>query len=299
MEKVLITGGTGLVGSVLTHLLVSNGYEVAHLSRRPSNGGIRTFLWDVDKGIIEPEAISFADHIIHLAGAGVFDHRWTAAYKKQIIDSRVKSTQLLANAVSAATHLKTFVSASAVGYYGIDTRDQWMDESSAKGDGFLSEVTAEWEKAVAEISGMGIRTVILRVGIVLAEEGGALPQMATPVKFFVGSPLGTGKQYVSWIHIHDLAAAFIYALQSPMQGVYNAVASEPVTNATLTRLIGKVLHRPVFLPPVPAFVLGIVLGQEKAKMVIGGNRVSNAKIKATGFVFQYNTAEEALHSLLA
>lgn len=299
MEKVLITGGTGLVGTAITHLLKNNGYEVAHLSRSPSKGDIRTFLWDVDKGIIEPEAISFADHIIHLAGAGVFDHRWTEDYKKMITDSRVQSTKLLANAVSAATHIKTFVSASAIGYYGIDTGDRWMDENSGKGDGFLSEVTAAWETATQEIASNGIKTVVLRVGIVLSDLGGALPQMAAPVKYFVGSPLGTGKQYVSWIHIHDLAAAFIYALQGSLQGVYNAVASEPLTNAALTRLIGKTMHRPVFLPPVPGFLLGIVLGQEKAKMVIGGNRVSNARLKAAGFVFQYEKAEETLKSLLS
>jgi len=298
MEKVLITGGTGLVGTVITRLLIDNGYEVAHLSRTAASGKIKRFLWDVGKGIIEPEAISFADHIIHLAGAGVFDHRWTAAYKKEITDSRIKSTALLENAVSASTHLKSFVSASAIGYYGLDTGDQWMDENSKKGNGFLSDLTYDWEKAVNQIHAPGLRTVILRVGIVLSEQGGALPQMAQPVKYFVGSPLGSGKQYVSWIHIDDLAASFLHALRNPIQGVYNAVASDPVTNATLTKAIGKVLHKPVFLPPVPGFILGMILGQEKAKMVIGGNRVSNAKLKESGFAFRYTNAEEAVKALL-
>lgn len=298
MEKVLITGGTGLVGTAITRLLIDNGYEVAHLSRRASQGKVRRFLWDVDKGIIEPEAITFADHIIHLAGAGVFDERWTDAYKKELIDSRIKSTMLLENAMSASSHIKTFISASAIGYYGLDTGDQWMSESAPKGNGFLSDLTYEWENAVNKIHAAGMRTVIFRVGIVLSEKGGALPQMATPVKYFAGSALGSGKQYVSWIHIDDLAASFLHALRNPMQGVYNAAATEPVTNAALTKAIGKVLHKPVFLPPVPGFVLGLILGQEKAKMVVGGNRVSNAKLKETGFVFQYSSAEEAVKSLL-
>lgn len=298
MEKVLITGGTGLVGTAITRLLIDNGYEVAHLSRRPSSGRIRRFLWDVDKGIIEPEAISFADHIIHLAGAGVFDQRWTAAYKKEITDSRIKSTVLLENALSASTHVKSFVSASAIGYYGLDTGDQWMDENSKKGNGFLSDLTYDWENAVNRIHAPGLRTVILRVGIVLSEKGGALPQMAQPVKYFAGAALGSGKQYVSWIHIDDLAASFLHALRNPIQGVYNAAASEPVTNAALTKAIGKVLHKPVFLPPVPGFILGMILGHEKAKMVIGGNRVSNAKLKESGFAFHYTNVEEAVKSLL-
>ncbi len=299
MEKVLITGGTGLVGSAITHLLTANGYEVAHLSRRPSKGKIRTFLWDVDRGIIEPEAITFADHIIHLAGAGVFDQRWTEAYKNEMISSRVKSTQLLENALSAATNIKTFISASGVSYYGGNTHDQLLDESAPKGDGFLSDLSAEWEKASEKIAAIGIRTVIIRIGIALSTQGGALPEMVKPVKYFVGSPLGSGKQYVSWIHIDDLAAVFLHAIRNiNMKGVYNAAASEPVTNAALTRMIGKALKKPVFLPPVPGFVLGLVLGKEKATMVTGGNRVLNTKLLNSGFVFRYNNPEETIKSLL-
>src|SRR6478609_2273993 len=298
MEKVLITGGIGLIGTAIMSLLIDKGYEVAHLSRRSSPGKVRRFLWDIDKGIIELEAIAFADHIIHLAGAGVFDKRWTPAYKQELIDSRIKSTMLLENAVAASTHIKTFISASAIGFYGLDTGDAWMDENSANGNGFLADLTHNWENAVNRIHAPGMRKVIFRVGIVLSEKGAALPEMIKPVKYFVGSPLGTGKQYVSWIHIDDLAYAFLHAMTKPIEGVYNLAATEPVTNATLTRAIGKVLHKPVFLPPLPGFVLGMILGQEKAKMIVGGNRVSNTKLKESGFVFQYNKVEEALKSLL-
>jgi uncharacterized protein len=298
--NVLITGGTGLVGKVLTKLLQEKNYTVSYLSRSKQSGSIKTYHWDIDKKQIDIEAIAQADYIIHLAGAGVADKRWTDSYKKEIIDSRVVSTQLLAEAIEKSPKKpKAFVSASAVGFYGFDTKDTLLQENAPKGDGFLAEVTEKWENSIQEVIKLGVRTAIMRIGIVLAKEGGALQKIMQPIQFFAGSPLGSGKQYMSWIHIKDMAHMLIYALENEsIQGIYNAVGNSPVTNADFTKAVAKVMDKPLFLPNVPSFALNLMLG-EMASMVVGGNKVSNEKIVNAGFQYKFATLESALKDLIS
>jgi uncharacterized protein (TIGR01777 family) len=299
-EKVLITGGTGLVGEVLTKILQMEGYQVSFLSRSKKNiEGVEVFQWDIQKQTIEQEAIETADYIVHLAGAGVADHKWTASYKKEILDSRVLSTKLLYEAIKKSSNKpKAFLAASAVGIYGFDSGTEFVDENSPQGNDFLAEVTKEWEKGTLQVKEICQRVAIFRIGIVLSAKGGALPKIIQPVQFFAGAALGTGKQYMSWIHIEDLARMFLFAIKNEqIEGIYNAVANSPATNEEFTKAVAKTLGKPLFLPNVPSFVLRLMLG-EMAVMVTGGNRVSNKKIVESGFRYKFNTLEEALNDLL-
>tara|TARA_R110000868_G_scaffold194422_1_gene439853 strand:+ start:1129 stop:2037 length:909 start_codon:yes stop_codon:yes gene_type:complete len=298
--NILITGGRGLVGSVLTQNLLNKGHKVRHLSRsKKALANIEVFEWDIKKGAIEQAAFENLDAIIHLAGESVADKKWSPKQKEIIVSSRTASAKLLYNAVSKMERKPSvFISASGVGYYGIDTKEELMTENSEKGDGFLSDVVEEWEKGADKFSSLGMRTVKLRIGLVLAKNGGALPKMVQPVKYYVGSPLGKGKQEVSWIHIDDLARLMVYALEhAEVDGVYNAVSSNPVTNSEMTRSIAKTLDKPLFMPNVPEFVLKLLLGEMSA-IVTGGNKVSNKKIKSIGFQFQHENIDETLSQIL-
>lgn len=300
MKHILITGGTGLIGQRLTQLLLEKGYTVAYLSRKKrSIPSVKVFEWDIYKKILESEAITEAQAIIHLAGAGVADKQWTESYKREILESRVLSTQLLYESLQKNTHsVKSFISASAIGIYGFDTGEQWLEENSPHGKDFLADVTEKWEVEVQKIANLGIRTVILRIGIVFARERGAFPKLLQPIRWGLGAALGSGKQFLSWIHLDDLARMFIFALENEsLQGIFNATANEPCTNAELTQKIAQILHKPLFLPNVPAFALKLVMG-EMAQMVLGGNRVSNQKIVQAGFTYQFPTLQEALKNLL-
>lgn len=298
--NILITGGTGLVGTRLTELLTEQGHSVWHLSRKAQQrGNVKTFVWDIDKGIIDEEALRGADYIIHLAGAGIADERWTPERKKEIIDSRTKSMALIAQKLQMIPHkIQGFVSASGIGFYGADTGSAIITEESQAGNDFVSECCILWEKAADQIANLGIRTTKLRIGIVLAEKGGALPKMALPTKFGFGAPLGTGEQILSWIHIDDLCRLFIYALFTPtVQGVFNAVADNPINNRTFNQILASVLNRPLWLPNVPSFVLKIIFG-EMASIVLGGNKVLNNKLKQeTSFTFLYDDPEAALRDI--
>jgi len=298
---VLITGGTGLVGTRLTQLLQEQGYTVTHLSRSVSgNEKVKTYQWNIEQQQLDPEALTGVDYIIHLAGAGIADKRWADQRKELILKSRTESTRLLRESITKLGEhsIKALVSASAVGYYGIDTGDDWMTEESPSGDGFAAEVTRQWEAAVDEISQLNLRVVKIRIGIVLSEKGGALPKIMQPIKLGAGAPLGRGGQYMSWIHIDDLCRLFIFALeQENMKGVYNGVAPHPATNQELTKKTANVLNRPLFLPNVPAFALKLLLG-EMSQVVTGGNRVSSEKIEKAGFEFKHTELREALGDLL-
>ena len=298
--KVLITGGSGLVGTQLSELLVAEGFEVSHMSRSiRGTEKYSTFQWDVVSGDLDEAAFEGIDHIIHLAGAGVADKAWTEKRKQIIYDSRIKSTALLGRELKKHdVKLKSFVSASAIGLYGDDTQDLLVDEESQAADGFLAKVVEDWEAEAVRIEPLGFPVVRIRIGVVLAKEGGALPKMAQPVRWGVGAPLGTGRQYVSWIHIQDLCRIFRWAMDLSESDVYNAVAPVAITNAELNRMIAKVLKRPVFLPPVPAFALKLMLG-EMASIVLGGNNVSAKKLVDAGFKFEFSDSEEAIADLLA
>jgi uncharacterized protein len=295
--RILITGGTGLIGTRLSEMLIDLGYEVAHLSRQANPyAHYKTFKWDLDQQYIDDNVLSYADYIVNLAGASIADGKWTPQRKKEILDSRLKATNLLGECLSKTSHhVKAFISASAIGIYG-DTGDHLVTEESKYGDDFLASVTKQWEAAAWQIHELKIRTCIFRIGIVLSNKGGALPQMARPVKLMAGAPLGSGKQYLSWIHIDDLCRLFIQAIEDTRyQGVFNAVAPNPVTNKEFTQALADILHKPLTGLKVPAFGLKMVLG-EMSEIVLEGQRVSGDKVLKNGFTFEYNTIQEALAS---
>ncbi len=300
-QTVLITGGTGSIGRRLTQLLQQEGYRVSLLSRSTTSiPDVRVYQWDIRKGHIDPQAIATADHIIHLAGEGIADERWTDARKESIMSSRTQSTDLLVQALAKNPHhVKSFVGASAIGFYGGDTADRPLTETSQGGSDFLAQVVRAWERAEEQIASIGIRTVKLRIGVVLMAEGGALPKLAQPVRLGAGAPIGSGQQYVSWIHLDDLCRLFIQGLSDESwQGVYNAVAPNPVTNEALTRAIAGVLHRPLLLPNIPNFAIKLMYG-EMAIVVTGGNYVLNKRITdETNFQYQYADLTKALENLL-
>lgn len=301
-KKVLITGGTGLIGKRLTQMLLDKGYEVAFLSRKKTNiPSVQVFEWDINKGYIEEGAVDNVHFLVHLAGSNVAEGRWTEERKKSILESRTGSIRLIARKL-AEKQLKpaAFVSASGISYYGQDTGDKRNTEATPAGNDFLSHVSVEWEKAADEIAALGTRTIKLRTGIVISKDGGAIPKMALPARLGVGAPLGSGKQWISWIHLDDMCRLYIEALENEnWQGAYNAVAAPPVTNEELTNGICKVLHRPQWLPNVPAFALKLVFG-EMAAVVLGGNYVVNERIEnETGFSYRYGDLESALQAELA
>jgi uncharacterized protein (TIGR01777 family) len=300
IKSILITGGSGLLGTALTDLLLQKGYHVSHLGRSPSMGKVKCYRWSVSGKYIDPKALHEVDAIIHLAGAGVADKRWTSERKTEILESRTKSAELIYDTLqSTPNQVKVVVSATAVGYYGINTLDEWCDETRGHGEDFLATVCQLWEAAANPIETLGKRLVKIRVGVVLSNKGGALVQMAQPVKWCVGAPLGTGKQWVSWIHIHDLCGIFLNAIENEnMAGVYNAVAPNPVTNRDLNKAIASALHRPLFMPPVPEWAMKILLG-EMSEIVVTGQRVKCDKIKSTGFEFKFTDPGQAVKHLLS
>jgi uncharacterized protein (TIGR01777 family) len=300
MKNVLITGGTGLIGKHLTNRLRESGYDVSLLSRKPSKGnGLKVYKWDPEAGTIDPEAISNADFIIHLAGAGLGDSRWTEKRKKEIPDSRIKSAGLIfAKLKESGKRPEAFVSASGTGYYGSVTSERILAETDDPGKDFTGEVCSRWEDAAGDIESLGIRTVILRTGIVLSDNGGALMRMALPAKFGIGSPLGSGRQYVPWIHIDDICGIYIKAINDrSMTGVYNAAAPEHVSNSQFMRTVSEVMGRPFFFPAIPSFLFRILYG-EMSSILLQGTRVSSEKIISSGYSFRYPDLRTALISLL-
>lgn len=298
--NVLITGGSGLVGTALTALLLDKGYQVSHLGRsRTSKKDVKSYIWNIREGFVENDALESANIVVHLAGAGIADQRWTDSRKEIILQSRVQSTRLLYTKLAKAEGIcETVVAASAIGIYGMDTGDSWLDESSAVGEGFLAEVTSQWEKEIERLNELKLRLVTLRTGIVLSENGGALPKMAKPVRMNVGAVLGSGKQYMSWIHIDDLCRMILMAIENQsLSGVYNAVAPNPQTNETFTRTLAQVLNKSIWLPPVPELALKLAMG-EMAQVVTGGNRVSSRKIASSGYQFRYPELTTALQDIL-
>ncbi len=299
MEKVLITGASGLLGKTIADKIRNQGFQVLTLSRSKKEDK-NAFVWNVEKGEIDEEALKKADYIIHLAGEGIADKKWTDKRKKQIIESRTKSTQLLLKAIqNSGANIKAFIAASAVGYYGAITDEHIFTENDLPTNDFLSHSCKAWEDSVDEISNTGIRTVKYRIGVVLSKDGGALPKMAAPFKCYMGSALGSGKQYIPWIHINDVANAFVFAIKNEqLKGVYNLVAPDGgISNKEFSKTLAKVLLKPMFLLPVPEFALKLALG-EMADIVLKGSRVSSKKLSDTGFMFENSDLEMALKSLI-
>lgn len=295
-KKVLISGGSGLVGSRLSQLLIQKGYLVSHLSRskKSSMEGVEVIEWDVKNQQLEATAIEPFDYIIHLAGAGIVDKPWTPERVQEIEDSRTKSAKLIIDAVSKNPKKPTgFISASAVGYYGFHTSEHIYAEDDQPGDDLLAKTCIAWEKQVDEMNKLNIPTAKIRVGIVLSEQGGALKEMAKPFKLGFGAALGSGKQYMPWVHIDDLCRLFITAMEEKWEGAFNGGAPNQVNNKAFSKELAKALNKPFFLPAVPAFVMRLILGS-RAQLVLEGSRVSCEKVQARGFEFTYQKLNEAL-----
>jgi uncharacterized protein (TIGR01777 family) len=299
-KTVLIAGGTGLIGARLSQLLTEKGYNVLHLSRTKNlRAEFPAYAWDLGDNSIDEEAITRSDIVINLAGAGIADKPWTEERKQLIIDSRVKSNRLLLDTFKRLGHQpEVYVAASAIGYYG-DSGEAWVDEQSKAGEGFLSESVQTWEQPIREAIASDIRTVALRIGLVLSTQGGALPKLLLPFHFCVGTYFGDGQQWYSWIHIDDLCRMFIWAIEDrEMKGIYNAVGPVPERNRAFTRTIGKVRNMPFLLFPAPAFALQLFLG-EMSQTVLISTKVSSEKIEKRGFTFQFEELGEAVKDLLA
>jgi hypothetical protein len=305
METVLITGGTGMIGKALSKALVANGYAVIILTRgqKQGSGPISYATWDPAAKTIDAKAIETADHIIHLAGANVGKGRWTASRKKEILESRVKSGELLVHALSTIpNHVRTVVSASATGWYGPDpTIPNFLPfkETDPPAHDFLGDTCQQWEASIAPVVKLGKRLAILRTGIVLSNDGGAYPEFKKTLAVGVATVLGPGNQYVSWIHIDDLVALYIHVLKNEqLSGIYNAVAPRPVTNKELVFTIAR-QKRSHFIPVnVPEFALKAVLGEMSIE-VLKSVTASAASILGTGFLFAYPVIDTAVSALEA
>lgn len=293
-EKVAITGGTGLVGQHLTRLLLKEGYEVVHISRtKNSLGGVKCFTWDYEKAHLEEGALNKCSHLIHLAGAGIADERWTYKRKLVLIASRVDSSTFLCKYVKEhQIPLKTYITSSGINLYD-NQNDILHTEDSPGTEGFLSKLVQFWEKASTELDDY-CRVCQVRTSVVLDKRGGALPKMDGFIKMHMGSPVGTGKQWMPWIHHEDLSRMFLHLMQNDLTGPFNAVADEQVNNATFMRTIAKVLKKKMFLPKVPARIIKKMYGSMGDETILKGVRASNEKIKSTGFSFNYPRLEEAL-----
>lgn len=301
-RRILITGGSGLIGRPLTAELAAAGYEVVVLSRSPErvNGlppGARAVGWDAETPSGWGGEADGALGIVHLAGESLADGRWTDAKKQRIWKSRVHSSLAVQAAIhEAAVAPRFLVQASGVNYYG-QRGDQVVTEDSPAGEGFLPQVCMEWEEAAADVEELGVRRVVARSGVVLAREGGALPRMALPFKLYVGGRVGSGRQYMSWIHLEDQVAALRFLVEhATASGPFNLTAPHPVTNRELSRHLADVLGRPSLFP-VPGFALRLLFG-EMAEVLLEGQRVVPERLQRLGFSFRYPRLEEALRDLL-
>ena len=299
MTTILIAGGTGLVGTRLSELLAQQQYRVIHLSRtEKKQARFPAYRWDTKTAYVDPEALQQADYIINLAGAGIADSHWTAARKKELIESRTQTTNLLYNACQQQnTWPKAYLASSAVGYYG-NRKDELLTEESKLGTGFLAECCDLWEQAGASFQQSPTRLVVLRIGLVLSTQDGALPKLLLPLKAGLSSYFGDGQQWYPWIHIDDLCNMFIHALHTEsIKGVYNAVAPNPVRNIDFARQLGEATQKSPLIVPAPAFALRLGMG-EMADVVLNSTRCSSQKIEATGFAFQFSDLVPALRDVI-
>ncbi|HEX9649419.1 MAG TPA: TIGR01777 family oxidoreductase [Cyclobacteriaceae bacterium] len=298
-KKVLIAGGSGSIGTQLTKLLLEKNFSVSWLSREnKTTEGVKTYLWNYEENIIDDNALNNTEIIVNLAGAGIADKNWSKERKKILKESRIKTTNLLLNKIEEKPNdVKTYISASATGYYGYDSGSIEKKEGSRFGDDFLATLTKEWEAAADGFSSKGIRTVKLRTGFVVGNNQNGWEKIAKVVKTGFGAAVGSGDQYMSWVHIHDLCRIYLWAIENEKaEGVYNAVSPNPVTNKEFTRQAAQALKRPFFMPNVPGFILRLMYG-EIASALLGSSRISSEKIQNEGFQFDYPTLTEALREI--
>ena len=298
---VLITGATGLVGQELVNLLLQNGHNVHYLSTSKSklvtNTNYKGFYWNPKKAEIDTNALTDVEVIIHLAGANVAK-KWTTAYKEEIIESRVLSTQLLYQTLQKNSHqVKQIISASAVGIYPDSLTDIYHETDLDIDVSFLGNVVKQWENEVSQLEKLEIIVSKIRIGIVLAKNGGALQEMAKPIQYGVGAAFGSGEQYQSWIHVQDLVVIFQFVMENQLAGVYNGVAPYPVTNSELTKAIAKTLGKPLFFPNIPKFVMKLILG-EMHQILFSSQHVSCRKLLDENFQFKFASLDKALNDLL-
>jgi len=301
-KNVLLTGGTGFIGKYLSNLLIANGFSVSILSRSNTKNTdtITYYKWDLEKNYIDENAILNADYIIHLAGEGIVEKRWTEKRKKEILQSRIQPIELIFSILQKHNKsLDAFVSASAVGIYGAITREEICTENTPAANDFLGTTCQQWEKAADKIQSLNIRTVKIRTGIVIGRNEGFLKKMNPGFKTGFGTILGTGKQYLPWIHIEDLAQIYLKAtLDSEMSGPYNATINDDTTNCSFAKTLAKLYGYKIWLPRIPAFFLRIVLG-EMSQAILEGQRVSPEKIKKAGFQFEYTDLKTALSNSIS
>ena len=302
MMRVLITGATGLIGREIVKqchkLNISVHYLTTSKTKLDSNTNYKGFYWNPSTNEIDIKCFEGVDAIINLVGASI-SKRWTTTYKQEIINSRTQTAQLLYNSIK--THdikIKQIISASAIGYYPDSLTNYYEESFSSVSSSFLGTVVKQWEDVIDTFSGLNIKVSKIRIGLVLAKQGGALPQIVKPVKLGVGAAFGSGQQWQSWIHLKDLAKLFVYVLQEELEGVYNGVAPNPVTNSELTKTVAKVLERPLWLPNIPKGIMKLVLG-EMHILLFESQRVSATKIENAGFHFKYHHIEPALQDLLS
>jgi uncharacterized protein len=294
-SRVLISGASGLIGSALAPSLEASGYEVTRLVRGESSTN-RRIPWDPSNPL-DPKLVSGFDAVIHLSGESIVG-RWTAAKKKRIVDSRVLATRNLSAALANAPQRpRMMISGSAIGFYG-NRDDEILRDESSSGTGFLPEICREWEAGTQEASAAGIRVTHIRTGIVLSRDGGALQKMLLPVRLGVGGKIGSGRQWMSWISIHDMVGAVHHILRDDsLQGPVNMVAPNPATNAEFTKTLASVLSRPAIFS-VPAFAVRLAFGEMGEQTLLGSQRVQPAKLVASGYVFQQPDLRRALEEIL-
>jgi uncharacterized protein (TIGR01777 family) len=299
--RILITGATGLIGSELVLLLLQNGISVHYLTtskRKIENQpNYKGFFWNPKLGIIDENCLMGVDAIIHLAGASI-SKRWTKSYKQEIIESRIFSSNLLFKIVKEnPNQVKQIISASGTAIYPNSSSTVYTEDSKTIVDNFLSNVVLKWEESVDKFQSLNIKVCKLRTGVVFSDKGGALLEIVKPIKLGLGSPFGDGKQVQSWIHLHDLVAMYLFAVENSLEGVYNAVAPHPITNSELTKNIATILEKPLFMPNIPKFVMKLILG-DMHELLFDNKKISAQKIINAGFVFQYLTSEKALKDIL-
>jgi len=298
--KILITGGTGLVGSALSKALQGKGHDVAILTRTPDRkSDFKLFFWDPDHDEIDEDAFEDLDCIIHLAGANISEKRWTNKYRQEIYSSRVESAQFLYRKIKELkVPLKSFISSSAIGWYGALTNDEIYTEQDPCAKDFLGQLSKQWELAAEQFTDLGCVVSKVRTGIVLSPEGGALPKMTKPIIWGQGAPLGSGRQYMPWIHVDDLCAIYIHLVEGVLPaGVYNGVAPEFVTNEDLTRLLAQALEKPLWMPNIPSWALYMLFGK-MSSILLNGSRVSADKLCQSGFKFKYPNIQSAVASII-
>lgn len=298
---VLITGGSGTIGRVLSARLTELGYNVRWLSRNPTNKNkYPTYKWDIESDYVDSTALTGVNVIIHLAGAGIADKRWSEEYKKTIIDSRVKSAEILHQALNESNHrLEAFISASGTGYYGAFTNDKIYREKDDPGKDFIGHVTKVWEDAAFSYRTVSDRVVALRTPMVIAKDEGALKKMAPLFKRGLGAAVGSGRQIMPWVYINDIVNAYLFAIStSDLDGSFNVAADEMPTNKSFSKSLANAYGKKLWLPNVPSFVLKLIYG-EMANLLLNGSRVDNSKLKNCGFEYQTHKLQSSLDRVVA